>query len=188
MFAARNMTFAYPVAAAGFTLGWETPMAVSTFGDGIVSTSGTLIEAKNLGEATNRTVNGVLFTGQSTRDGLTNAFSDGSVYQDGVIGAAFEGMMDSFAWGGSPQTITLTGLTSGKTYLFQGFVSDDRSFGATNKLYYVIQSYTSDELLENSSSSYICRFVATGTTETVTMPLTTGGFCITNGFQVRQLD
>jgi hypothetical protein len=169
---------------SGFTLGWETPVSISTVGDTIVETDGTLIEAKSVAALSSSTVNGVLFT-----NGSIAGFTDqrlSTLYQDGVIGAAFETMMDSYGYSGTSGSLTLTGLTSGKTYLFQAFVSDDRAFGASRNQYFTIGAYTSDTKLQNTSSSYICRFVASGTTQVVNI-YSNVSLCV-NGYQVRQLD
>jgi hypothetical protein len=170
---------------SGFTLGWETPVSISTVGDTIVETDGTLIEAKSVAALSSSTVNGVLFT-NTTLAGFTDQRLT-TLYQNGVIGAAFETMMDSYGFiSGTSGSLTLTGLTSGKTYLFQAFVSDDRAFGATRNQYFTIGAYISDTKLQNTSSSYICRFVASATTQVVN--LTSNVSVIINGYQVRQLD
>jgi hypothetical protein len=171
--------------APAFVLGWESPVSVSTVGDSIIATDGVLIEARNLGQTTNRTVNGVLFLGQTSRDQLNSGATVATAYQDGVIGADFEGMMDSFAYSGSiARSITLVGLQSGKTYLLQIFVSDDRNPSRTQA--HSLGGYDSDSVSQAASFSMICRFVATGTTEN--MLITPNVAPIINGFQVRQLD
>lgn len=177
--------------AGGFTLGWETPVQISTVGDSIVETSGSLIEAVNLGETTNQTVNGVLFVAALTRDGLNSGSSDSSVlYTDGGVGASFESMLDSCAWyySGTPtaRTITLSGLTSGKTYLLQVFVSDERFAGRAESLSIAGHSYGPFEF--NLSQSYVCRFIAGATSATLTVTPNVYGVAQVHAFQIRQLD
>ena len=173
-------------AASSYTLGWESPVAISTVGDSIVSTDGTLLEAKNTGEAVDKTVNGITFTGVATRDELNSAYFDAGNFQDGVVGAAFEGMLDSFAYDGADTTanLTLTGLTYGVTYLLQVFVSDDRGGTVTQTM--TVGAYSSTATLQSASFSAICQFVASGTTQVVGFSVDTGN-PILNGFQVRAL-
>lgn len=170
----------------GFTLGWETPVDISTVGDSIVSTEGVFVSATNWGQTATRTVNGVTFTGTTVPDAGYTVFSNIGLYTKGVISAEFEGMMDIMAYSGATDTITLTGLTVGKTYLYQAFLADQRGAVSTRNQYYVIQGYTSDTKLHSETPSFICRFVASGTTETVT--LVSNQSVVLNGQQLRILD
>jgi hypothetical protein len=173
-------------AGGGVLLGWESPVAISTVGDTIVSTEGTMLEAVNLGEATNKTVNGVSFTGQVSKNDLAAGYYDVNNYQDGGVGTAFQEMLDSFAYDSDTSgTITLSGLTNGVTYLLQVFVTDDRGFGAVTQTM-TVGAYSSTPTLQSASFSAICRFVASGTSQVVALSTDTG-VPVINGFQVRTL-
>jgi hypothetical protein len=178
------------VVASGITLGWGTASNISSIGDSIVATSGTLVEARNLGAAVNETVNGVAFTGQSTRDGLDTAFASTGLYVDGGISASFESIMDSFAYRAATgnATLTLTGLTSGQTYQLQLFVSDDRTTSSANlrQQRYTLDSYVSAFVTNGTSYALACAFIAGGSTQSVTVGWTAGNVVL-NAFQVRQI-
>ena len=173
----------------GMTLGWEDIVPISSIGDTIVSTEGTIIEARSLGDIADRTVNGVLFAAQLTRDDFIYAYGDSTLYGDGVIGAAFESMMDCFGNALYGPTVTLTGLTSGKTYLVQVFVSDDRFAEVSDRTQtFQIGSFTSSAERNGDSYSRKCYFTASGTTQSMVVAGVNSVAAVLNGFQVRQID
>ncbi len=103
-----------------------------------LSTTKTYLEAIDLGDAVNTTVNGILFTGSGAAvapsgagwalTGTVNLFGGGGALPGGVLG----GLTDKFVYGGIPATMTLTGLTVGQTYVITFY---DRSWeGAGNRL------------------------------------------------------
>lgn len=168
-------------------LGWEAPVDIDTVGDSIISTEGTLVIARNCGESASRTVNGVAFTGQVGTGNMSSGVSLTSLYKSGGVGAAFEGMLDSFSFGNTqPRTFSVSGLTIGSTYLLQVFGADDRN--ATTAAYqstYTVAGYTSAGCFNGPGHSAICRFVAGGTSELVT--IAHSSVSVINGFQVRQI-
>ena len=172
-------TLAIALDAQGAVVNWESATAVSSVGDSIVDTTGTSLEAFNIGQGTNQTVNGVTFIGQSsgannTYSDLTDFGSDASgttFYQDGVIGSAFEGMMDSFAFTGTnPADIVLQNLTIGTQYRVQLFVSDDRNADTQSDS----QTFTSGGSVSGDhthglSYSLIGTFTADAATQTISV-------------------
>ena len=194
-----------PVRAAPFS--WETATSVSAVGDTIISTEGSLVEAINFGESTDRVVNTVRFDGHPTgSNSPTSDFSEltrgvrgtafRALYVDGGIGAAFEGMMDSMAcpMDRSPiiekVTLTLKNLTIGDDYLVQLLVSDDR----TTDLQDDEQTYTGDTGVSGPhqcglSYSLIGRFTANTATQTINV--VRGGTVprepSLNGYQLRKM-
>jgi hypothetical protein len=179
-------------AASAASVTWQTPIAISTVGDSIIDTSGLLVEALTFGGTTDRSVNGVLFQGQnqggvsgsSDFSGLTNSYARPDVYQDGGVGADFEGLLDSFAWrGGTPRTISFTGLTIGAAYRVQFLVSDDRPCCAAEDSWFASGGAESDHVPLASSYSVIATFTANASTQTMTVD---GDFsAVLNGYQIR---
>ncbi len=89
---------------------------------GLLSTK-TYIEAIDLGDSVNTTVNGVLFTGSGGAGnpsgagwgitGTPTQFNGGGAVPAGAVG----GLTNKFIYGGNPELLTLTGLTVGETYV-----------------------------------------------------------------------
>jgi hypothetical protein len=128
----------------------------------------------------------VAFTGQVSKNDLANGYYAVNNYQDGVVGTAFQEMLDSFAYDSdSSGTITISGLTNGLAYLLQVFVTDDRGFGAVTQTM-TVGAYSSTPTLQSVSFSAICRFVASGTTQVVSLSTDTG-VPVMNGYQVRTI-
>jgi hypothetical protein len=152
-------------------LGWGVERLISTAGDAVVETTGTLVTAINLGETATRTVNGVAFVGQNTIGTLDAAAVSADFYTGGGVGADFTAMMHSLAHasGSANGEISLTGLTVGDTYLLQVFSSDDRSTYAARTQALSIAGYTSAAMVTGSSFAVTCRFVATATSHTLTI-------------------
>jgi hypothetical protein len=166
--------------------GWESIIGLSSIGDSVVSTDGTLVEAVNLGTAAAKTVNGVVFTGATSRNGLASSHTDPALYVNGVISTEFEGIMDSFCWGGLSAILTLTGLLSGKWHLVQLFCSDDRSAAYQARTQtYTLGAFSSGPHPNGDSYSLIGRFIATGTTQNIT--ITASVAANLQGFQLRRL-
>ena len=98
-----------------------------------LSSSKTYIEAIDLGDSVNTTVNGVLFTGPGAganpsgtgwaMTGNTTQFNGGGTLPGGTLGS----LMNKFIYGGNPEVLTLTGLTMGETYSITFY---DRSWEA----------------------------------------------------------
>ena len=175
---------------------WDTEVKVSTVGDTVIDTSGTLIEAFNFGETTNRTVNGVQFVGQASGingtesdwSPLTTNFSTIDLYSEGVIGGAFEGMMDSLSYGtlNSTATITLKDLSLNLNYGIQIFFSDDRSGGPQSaSMTYASGANTTGPLLIREGYSLTGSFVADATTQTFTITPSSGWEPMASGYQLR---
>lgn len=100
-----------------------------------VSADGTLVAALNLGEAADKTVNTVLFSGSSSADvSLTNfdsAYADGSIFDDSPsFGTDGNALMDSFVYdtgSDDPGIVTFNNLSVNTQYLLQLFLVDDRT-------------------------------------------------------------
>ena len=171
---------------------------IAHFHDAIVRTNGTLVHAVNLGSSANVTINGVPFTGALTRDGLTAACSDSTVYSDGGVSMDFETLLDSFAYSqgaSNPGTasLVLTGLVPGLRYEVQFFVADQRnSVTRTRMVQFTIQGKSVFCSQEGLGFSVTGAFIATGATERVIINATKGtsdtlqGAPMLNAFQVRQ--
>lgn len=177
--------------------GWDTPQSIAAIGDTVVSLEGTLVEAKSLGAATNRTVNSVTFVGATTAGGFTSgggAFSDTTLYRGGGIGAAFEAMMDCAIFSGSNdvvRVIPLAGLTIGQSYLVQVFASDSRTTGIANRRQsYTVAGHSLSSQRLGDELSLTCRFVAGATTENIGINVDAPDATVPrliNGYQVRLL-
>jgi hypothetical protein len=179
------------------TYGWETPLSIAAVGDSVVSTEGTLVEARNLGQATNRVVNGVTFVGATTAGSFTTsggAFVDTTLYRGGGIGTAFEAMLDCAIFsnnGNVTRNVPLAGLTVGQSYLVQVFVMDSRVTATQNRNQSLaVASHTISPVRLGDELSCICRFVATSTTENIGINVLTPDATVprlVNGYQVRLL-
>ena len=198
---AARMVDGVPVGSALQLIQWQPPIPVTTIGDGVIETEGELLEAINLGSSTDSMINSVVFTGQST--GRPNRYADLSafdqrvagqgVYRDGAIGAAFEQLMDSFAFGGERARFVLKNLTPGTRYRIQLLVSDDRNPDTESDG----QSYTSeiesDPIQHGLSYALAGTFVAQSQTQTITLthyskfPVVAREARV-NGYQLRALD
>ena len=90
-----------------------------------LSTTKTYLDAYNLGEAVNLTINGVLFTGVAginptvagvfSTTGLTNAYPGGGTNPAGVLGS----LTNKFVYGANSvaEVFTYSNLTVGQTYV-----------------------------------------------------------------------
>jgi hypothetical protein len=177
--------------------GWETPLSIAAVGDAVVSTEGTLVEAKSLGALTNRTVNGVTFVGATTAGTFTSgggSFVDSTLYRGGGIGAAFEAMLDCAIFSNSgdvTRNVPLAGLTIGQSYLVQVFVMDSRVVATQNRNQSLaVAGHTLTPVRMGDELSCVCRFVATSTTENIGINMLAPDATvprIINGYQVRLL-
>jgi hypothetical protein len=168
--------------------GWTDPVAVSS-GESVVFTVGSLVEAVNLGEAVNRTINGVTFVGVASRDDFESSAVISDLYLDGGLDGAFTDFMRSVAYAateGLVKTITVDGLTIGERYLVQVFLSDDRSgYLGTRTQYYTVEGHVSTAPAFNTSYTMVCYFYATATSTDIVVTNTNG--TLLQGFQVRLL-
>ena len=163
--------------------GWEAPVAISAGGDATVNTDGALVEAKEAGATTNRTVNGVLFTGATLISGFASSSTLTTYYSAGNVGADFEALLDSLNFrSGGTSTVVLSGLTAGRDYLVQFFTTDMRQAGRTTTFTLGAHVVTANQ---NPGSSVVCRFTATGTTQNVA--ITTNSTAVVSGYQVRDI-
>lgn len=197
---AMGLVLAMGGAASAADITWQTHVSVSTVGDTIISTDGTGLEAINWGGG-DRIVNGVTFV--QNLIGSNNTYSDftdldravytnGTLYADGVIGVAFEAMMDSFGLesaGDNPMQLVaaLQGLTVGQGYQVQFLVSDDR-FPTWSQIF-TGGSGVSADIPMGDSYSLIGTFTADAATQSIIVDRGAGGggeICI-NGYQLREV-
>jgi hypothetical protein len=186
------------LSAGASIITWETPDRISTTGDTIVETDGTLIQAINFRHDQTgviRTVNTVPFTTAVSVPSIsaTSASVASTVYQDGGVSAPFETMLDSFAFGGFVNSLTLSGLTAGNTYQVQLFSSDRRA--TTDNRYIEFDDglgNSSDRVTQRRGYSTVGTFVADGTEQVIGIKGFTSatgstgtGFSV-SGFQVRE--
>jgi hypothetical protein len=179
----------------------EGVRAITHFGDAVVRTNGIRVQALNLGSASNRTVNGVLFEGRTSYAGLTNSVVHTNLYTNGVVSAEFESMLDSISMAHGyvsnmphSATITLTGLVAGARHEVQLLVSEMRSTaGATRRQRFYLRGRAPFPVVSGMAYSLVASFTATGATETLSIFAelgvgeTFGGVPTLNAFQVRRL-
>ena len=185
---------------------WETPDRISTTGDTIVETGGTLVAGVNLRHnqtGTIRTVNTVDFTTDvgamtstanvSSDLGTSTATVGAAVYGDGGVGATFETVLDSFGFRNPTATFTFSGLTIGNTYQVQFFTSDRRSTAANRFVEFNDGlGNLSDRVTQRNGYSTVGTFVADGVSQAVTATgyTTIGGSTTTaiavNALQIRE--
>lgn len=147
---------------------WDAPQAITSASD--ISTEGTLIEAFNFGEATDRTVNGVTFLGrttgatggQSTFPGLTNTLVDANLWTGSTGSAGYDAMLDSISFqNGDTGTATITGLAEGTEYLIELWFADNRN--AVANTMDVSDGMGNDASLDRAGEYLIGRFIADAT-------------------------
>lgn len=173
------------------------PVAPIT-GDSDVNTSGTLVQALNLGSSSATTVNGVTFTSASDPSfSATNTFGTGSgnltVNTPGTFGngpsmgdsnAPFTNLSSSYkALVGTAfncyqatdtTTLTINGLTSGQQYLVQFWSNDSRSSINVNNRQTLTAGNTTGIFYRNSGSQgglgsfVIGQFTADASTQVIT--------------------
>lgn len=130
-------------ALPGATVLWSSPQSIS--GDADVSTTGSVILAANIGAATATTVNGVTFAAynnMATIPGLTDTLNlnPGSVFGNaaapyGALSAGYQALVSSgrYTDGATLETLNLSGLTIGQSYLVQFWVNDSRGGGTSGR-------------------------------------------------------
>lgn len=123
-------------AVPGATVLWSSPQSIS--GDADVSTTGSVILAANIGSATATTVNGVTFAAYNstaTIPGLTDTLNlnPGAVFGNAAapysaLSAGYQALVSSgrYTDGATLETLNLSGLTIGQSYLVQFWVNDSR--------------------------------------------------------------
>jgi hypothetical protein len=80
--------------------------------------------------------------------------------------AAFDSVLNTFAYNGSPLTINLINLVAGQTYSVQLFAVDDRSGGSTETVNFQNASST---FAENTNAYVLANFTVPANTTTVTL-------------------
>lgn len=102
--------------------------------------------------------------------GVTGAFGTTGPYEAGYSGttnAGFNAVLNGFAYDGV-HTITLTGLTIGKSYSIQLFSIDDRDCCGPRWQTFADQNgHVSDQYLHSDNDYLVGSFVADGTTQTL---------------------
>ena len=162
--------------ASAVTLGWGTPVLVENASDTIVDTGGTFVNAFRFGSTNNLTINFVTFTG-------TNLSAPAAPYTDaaffsavGTASADLRSLLRSLNYDLPSNIHTITGLTSGNTYMLQWFYSDERTGGSP-----AIETRTQIVTIDTHSITFPsplkakatkCYFVATGSSMSITI---TGG-------------
>lgn len=180
---------------------WSAPTNIS--GDSDVNTTGVLVGAVNLGSGGvgSTTVNGVNFTGlaaSGTTISLGN-FSISSSVTNALGGSNFVGAPSGFSAGyqallnselltfsGSDAVLTMSGLVSGETYLFQWWANESNS-AASNTTTATSEGQTvslSSRAVGDRGQFATATFTADATG---TQVISFGGAHRTNGFQLRQL-
>ena len=172
------------------SIGWNGDRRIAVIGDSIIDTTGTLVTAVNLGETTNRTINGVTFVGQNTIGNFSSPYFTAEFYTKGGIGSEFSALMQtvSYVTSTSDGAFNLTGLVIGDTYLLQVISSDDRNTFTARTQAFSVAGYTSGAMVTGNSFTSTCMFVATATTHEVVLSDPDGlGATQFQGFQLRKL-
>ena len=161
--------FALAGDASAANITWDAPVAITTNGSASdVVNLGTTVEAQyatsGLGA---QTVNGVTFqegfTNYATPNGTTTGALSGSTGN-----GAYDTILNGFAYDGlNPNTLTLTGLTVGKTYDVQIWGLDDRDCCSSRTESFTGGSNTSATFAVGSNVSITGHFVADATTQAV---------------------
>jgi hypothetical protein len=128
---------------SGATVLWSSPQSIS--GDADVSTSGSIILAANIGSATATTVNGVTFAAYNNTaavPGLTDTLNlnPGAVFGNAAapysaLSAGYQALIGSgrYTDGATLETLNLSGLSIGQSYLVQFWVNDSRGGGTSGR-------------------------------------------------------
>jgi hypothetical protein len=163
---AANNSFAGITGKTAWNFVTADPQATITFtqegfdAETDLATTGTLIAAVNLGTATDATLNGITFsgntTGSVTAGGVTiEVFGDDFLTTSNpdlyhgttVTGADADNLLESAAYSSDPEqgdgSVNFTGLTVGRTYEVQLLLVDDRQFGIENRTVDVVSGYNS---------------------------------------------
>ena len=156
--------------ASAITLGWGTPVAVNNAADTIVDTGGTFVNAFRFGSTNNLTINGVTFTGTNTGG---TSYNDPALFATyGSASANLQSLLQNLIYGLSGDIRTITGLTSGRTYMLQWFFADERASVNTRNQIVTIDSYSITFPAQLTAKATKCYFVATGSSMSLTI---TGG-------------
>ncbi len=191
------------------TISWSTAMGISGASD--VSTTGTLVTALSLGgaAAASVTVNGVTFTGldangTSVTDGDVELQGEGTLPtmqgEDNLEYAAapFDNLSTSYQGllshadtevGSNSIELTISGLTTGDSYLFEWWSSDSDFFNnvgtiATAGNAVTLHSNTSSPLQGGVGQYATGTFTANSSTESISFDV--GPSTIVNAFQLRE--
>ena len=203
---------AQPALAA--TIVWQGAENISGVND--VRVSGTLVAAYSFGGtaagATATTVNGVPFVTAPANSTQGYVTSSNALYGwggfEGGTGQPFYSLpasyrtLNSWALYGSANTISLTlsGLTAGKTYLLQFWVNDSSGITGTNynaAKFGLGTNYSAPVKSKNALNSrgtlgqYVVGYLTLGASETgatITVSPASGGGTIVNAMQIRTAD
>lgn len=171
--------------------GWSAPLSIAAEAESVVSTEGTLVVANNFGEETNRTVNGVTFTGVITKGNMTNVFADSALFVGTSLTADFAAMLRCLVYTYTENLgqFTLTGLIPGDTYLLQVFSTDSRAVYGERSQTIEVAGLTSSANVLQTQYAMTCKFVASATSHTVSIddPANPTGANHINAFQLRKL-
>jgi len=171
--------------------GWDAARSIVDIGETIVETTGTLVIAENFGETTNRTVNGVTFTGVTSKGNMPNAYVTSEFFTDTSLPAGFTGMMRSLIYTEADALgqFTLTGLVSGDAYMLQVFSSDNRTTLGDRSQTINVASMTSSANVLNTRYAMTCRFIASATSHVVSIddPANATGANHIQAYQLRKL-
>ena len=174
---------------SSITLGWSTPVLVENATDDIVTTEGTFVNAFRFGSLTDLTINTVTFTG-------TNLALPAQPYTDlaffsavGTASADLRSLLRSLNYDLPGNIHTITGLTSGRTYMLQWFFADERS-GPPDNIQFrnqivTIAGYSITFPAALVAKATKCYFVATDTTMLLTITGTEDGHI--EAYQIRDV-
>jgi len=152
--------------AGASTITW-TGGALAGLGTTTISTQGAFVEAHNVGEATATAAGPITFDALAATP-FTNTYLD--FLPVGLTSnAAFDSVLDSGAWENAftDAVLTLTGLTSGRTYLAQFFVADTRDSFSTRTVTVIAGNSMTSGLL-GLGWVFNGTFTADATTQSIT--------------------
>jgi len=187
------------------TVTWGAATGIT--GDSDVSTAGTLVGAFDIGATGvgNTNVNGTTFTaltvtGTSVTSGNFNLTGPGLLGLNNLtsanapfnnLSASYQALLSTIgATGGSPFTLTMSGLVTGQTYQFQWWYNDSAitsTFNTTASAGNSVTLQSNPSLVGGGLGQFATgTFVADGTnTQVITFTTTNNGGI--NGFQLRSL-
>jgi hypothetical protein len=171
-------------------MGWQPSVAAKNAQNTIVSDEGNLVVAKRFGVDANVTINGVTFigtaqsygTGQGVGTPTYTFFSD-----TGTASPELISLYSYFTFGIQGGAHTISGLTTGATYMLQWFFADERTSGdiATRNQSVTIANYANTFPAQLVAKATKCYFVATSTSHDIVIGGNEDGHIA--AFQVRQI-
>ena len=172
--------------------GWESPVEISTVGDSILSTEGTLVLAHNYGTSSDTiyTVNGISFDPFETSEMGSFSNFDSDINQEvrysaGNVSADFDDALDSFSFefDRTGAYLDYSGLTIGEDYLIQVLISNQSNPNTDLIFMQIAGESDTTGVNPNIGQSIICRFTATATTQRLSFTWRN----LVNCMQIRQL-